>query len=98
MREFTILDQNSEPIIITRYGEFTCGILELAGFYVVNVATCRDGHSYTAAVYRDVQEAAEAVAALKDFALNPPKSLEAFAFSGEREDPVTALELAEALK
>ena len=97
MREFTILDQNSEPIIITRYGEFTCGILELAGFYVVNVATCRDGHSYTGGVYRDVKEAAEAVTALKDFALNPPKGIEAFAFSGS-EDPVTALELAEALK
>lgn len=30
MRQFTILDQNSEPIVATRYGEFTCGILELA--------------------------------------------------------------------
>lgn len=97
MRQFTILDQDNEPIVATRYGEFTCGILELAGFYVVNVATCRDGHSYTAAIYRDVKEAAEAVAMLKDFALNPPKGIEAFAFSGS-EDPVTALELAEALK
>ena len=97
MRQFTILDQTSEPQVATRYGEFACSILELAGFYVVSVATCRDGHSYTAAIYRDVQEAAEAVAALKDFALNPPKNIEAFAFSGS-EDPVTALELAEALK
>ena len=97
MREFTILDQDNEPIVVTRYGEFTCGILELAGFFVVSVATCRDGHSYTVAVYRDVKEAAEAVAALKDFALNPPKGIEAFAFSGG-DDPVTALELAEALK
>ena len=71
--------------------------MELAGFYVVNVATCRDGHSYTAAVYRDVKEAAEDVAMLKDFALNPPKGIEAFKFC-EREAPVTALELAEALK
>lgn len=96
MRKFLIVDQNQKPLVNTRWNEFTCGILELAGIYVVRVATPCDGHSYTAAVYRDIKEAAEAVAELKDFALAVDKENEGFLFPVS-EDPVTALDVVDSL-
>ena len=96
MKNFLILDQDQEPLIDTRCGEFTCGILELAGVYVVRAATARDSHSYTAAIFRDVQEAAEAVVKLKNFAVEVDEDSRAFAFPMPT-DPVTALEVMDAL-
>lgn len=96
MKKFLILNQDQEPLIDTRWNEFTCGILELAGVYVVRVATSCDGHSYTAAVYRDIKEAAEAVAELKDFAFAVNEDNRGFAFPIP-EVPVTALEVVDSL-
>ena len=96
MKKFLILDQDQDPLIDTRWGEFTCGILELAGVYVVRVATARDSHSYTAAIFRDVQEAAEAVVKLKNFAVEVDEDNRAFSFPVPT-IPVTALEVVDAL-
>ena len=96
MKKFLIINQDQEPMIETRWNEFTCGILELAGVYVVRVATPCNGHSYTAAVYRDIKEAAEAVAELKDFAFAVNEDNRGFAFPVS-EDPVTALEVVDSL-
>ncbi len=52
--------------------------------------------SYTAAVYRDIKEAAEAVAELKAFAFTVNENNRGFAFPVS-EDPVTALEVVDSL-
>ena len=96
MKKFLIINQDQEPMIETRWNEFTCGILELAGVYVVRVATPCNGHSYTAAVYRDVKKAAKAVAKLKDFAFAVSEDNRAFAFPMPKV-PVTALEIVDSL-
>lgn len=96
MKTFVILNQDQEPIINTRWNEFTCGIFELADVYVVRVSTACDGHSYTVAVYHDIKEAAEAVAELKDFAFTVNEENRGFAFPVS-EDPVTALEVVDSL-
>lgn len=96
MKKFLILNQDQEPMIDTRWNEFICGILELGGVYVVRVATPCDGHIYTAAVYRDIKEAAEAVAELKAFAFTVNENNRGFAFPVS-EDPVTALEVVDSL-
>lgn len=96
MKTFLILNQDQEPIIDTRWNEFTCGIGEMAGVYVVHVTTTCDEHSYPVAVYRNIKEAAEAVAELKDFALAVNEENRGFAFPVAG-DPVTALEIVDLL-
>lgn len=96
MKKFLIINQDQEPMIETRWNEFTCGILELAGIYVIRIATPCDGHSYTAAVYRDIKKAAKAVAKLKDFALAVSEDNRAFVFPMPQV-PVTALEIVDSL-
>lgn len=97
MKKFLLLDQDQEPMIELEYGKFSTGILELGGgLFVVNVVTHKDGHSYQVGIYRDVEEAAQAVQAVKDFA---------FAVVGENkgfempvsEEPVSALEILDLL-
>ena len=96
MKKFLIFNQDQEPLIDTRWNEFACGILELVGVYVVRVSTPCDGHSYTAAVYRDIKEAAEAIAELKNFAFAVNEDNRGFAFPVS-ESPVTALEVVDSL-
>lgn len=89
--KFMVFNQDNEGIVETRHGEFTCGIAELHGLYVV-VVTVKDGYNYACAVYRDVQEAAAQVAELKNFALKVDSEHQGFIFSIPEEN-VTALEL-----
>lgn len=96
MKKFLILDQEQEPLVNTRWDEFTCGILELAGVYVVRVVTTCDGIGYTAAIYRDIKDAADAVTELKDFAFSVKEKNCGFAFPMP-EEPITALEIVDSL-
>lgn len=97
MKRFMLFNQNQEPMIELEYGKFITGILELGdGYFVVNVVTHKDRHSYQVGIYRDVEEAAQAVQLLKDFA---------FAVVGENrgfempiaDEPVSALEILDLL-
>lgn len=94
--KFMVFNQDNEGIVETRHGEFTCGIAELHGLYVVHVVTVKDGYNYACAVYRDVQEAAAQVAELKNFALKVDSEHQGFIFSIPEEN-VTALEVVDAL-
>lgn len=97
MKKFLLINQDQEPMVELEYGQFSTGILELGGgYFVVNVVTHKDGHSYQVGIYRDVEEAAQAVQTLKDFA---------FAVVGENkgcqmpvaDEPVSALEILDLL-
>lgn len=94
MKKFMLFNQDNEPVSEIYWGEFTCSILELAGVYVVHVATVN--YNFAVAVYRDIQEAAKAIADLKDFALNVNKENHAFAMPVS-EEPVSALEIVDSL-
>ena len=96
MKEFLILNQDQEPVVNTRWNEFTCEISELASVYVVRIATTCDGYNYSVAVYHDIKEAAEAVAELKNFAFAVNEENRGFALPVS-EDPVTALEIVDLL-
>ena len=98
MKKFMLFNQDNEPVSELYWGEFTCSILELAGVYVVHVATVihKDTYNFAVAVYRDVTEAAQAVEDLKDFALKVTKENHAFAMPVS-ELPVTALEIVDSL-
>lgn len=94
MKKIVLLNQDEEPICEIEYGKFNTGILELkSGYYVVNVVPHEDGRSYQVALYRDVQEAAQAVQELKDFAFAVTKpNQEGFAMP-QASAPVSALEI-----
>lgn len=96
MKKFLLLNQEEEPLVDIQWNKFTCGILELAGVYVVRIATPCDGHSYTVAVYRDIKEAAEAINKLKDFAFTVNEDNRGFAFPISQ-NPVSVLELIDSL-
>lgn len=98
MKKFMLFNQDNEPVSEIYWGEFTCSILELAGVYVVHVATVihKDTYNFAVAVYRDVTEAAQAVADLKDFALNVNKENQGYAMPVS-EEPVSALEIVDAI-
>lgn len=93
MKKFWICNQQEEELFETSSGRFNCGILELFDVFVVKVSTVEDNSvvSYAAGIYRDVQEAADAVADLKDFANRPTKANN-FVFPMSS-DPITPLEL-----
>ena len=80
MKKFLLLNQDEEPMFDIQWGEFNSAILELGGYFVVNVVPKQLGQSYSVAVYRDVKEAARAVDELNDFALKVNKPNQAFAF------------------
>lgn len=98
MKKFMLFSsQDEQAICELEYGKFSTGILELGdGFFVVNVVTHKDRHNYQVGIYRDIQEAAQAVQTLKDFA---------FAVVGENkgfempiaDEPVSALEILDLL-
>lgn len=96
MEKFLILNQDNVPQTTTRWNEFTCGILELGGAFVVRVATTHDGHSYACGIYHEIEDAAKAVAELKNFALKVSEENRAFLFPVPTE-PVTALEVVEGI-
>ena len=96
MKKFLILNQDQEPVVNTRWNEFTCGISELASVYIVHIVTTYDGHSYSVAVYHDIKEAAEAVVELKNFAFAVNEENRGFALPVS-EAPVTALEIVDLL-
>ena len=97
MKKFMLFSQNEQAICELEFGEFSTGILELGdSYFVVNVVPHADGHAHAVALYRDVEEAAQAVQTLKDFA---------FAVVGENkgfempvaDEPVSALEILDLL-
>ena len=93
MKKFWICNQDEAELFETSSGYFNCGILELFDVFVVKVSTV-DGDgvvSYSAGIYRNVQEAADAVAELKDFA-NQTTKANTFVFPMSS-DPVSPLEL-----
>lgn len=94
--KFMLFNQDNEPVFEIRHGEFTCGILELHGLFIVHVSRLGDSFNPAVALYRDVQEAAAQVAELKDFALKVDSEHQGFLFAISAE-PVTALELIDAL-
>lgn len=93
MKKFWIYNQEEEEIFETSSGRFNCGILELYDVFVVKVSTVAGDVvvSYTAGIYRDVQEAADAVADLKDFA-NQTTKADTFIFP-QSSDTISPLEL-----
>lgn len=94
MKKFWICNQDEAELFETSSGRFNCGILELYGVFVVKVSTVEDDGvvSYTAGIFRDVQEAADAVAELKDFANQTTRTVGTFIFPLSSE-PVTPIEL-----
>lgn len=97
MKKFTLFSQNETPMIELEYGKFSCGIIELGnGYFVVNVVTHNDGHSYQVGIYRDVEEAAQAVQTLKDFAFAVVGENKGFEMPAA-DEPVTALEILDLL-
>lgn len=97
MKKFLLIDQDQEPMIELEHGKFSCGILELGDdFFVVNVVTHKDGHSYQVGIFRDVQEAAQAVQTLKDFAFAVVGENKGFKMPAA-DEPVTALEILDLL-
>lgn len=97
MKKFMLLNQDREALFDVQWREFNCAILELGnGYFVVNVIPLKDRRSFTCAVYRDVKEAAKAVAELNSFALKVNKPNQAFAFPVPTE-PVSPLEIIDAL-
>lgn len=97
MKKFLLLDQDQEPMIELKYEEFNTGIIELGGgLFVVNVVTHKDGHNYQVGIYRDVEEAAQAVQTLKDFAFAVVGENKGFEMPAA-DEPVTALEILDLL-
>ena len=97
MKKFLLLDQNQEPMIELEYDTFNVGIIELGnGLFAVNVVPHKDKRNYLVAIYRDVSEAAGAVQELRDFAFAVHEPDQGFAMPVS-EDPVTALEVVDAL-
>ena len=94
--KFMVFNQDNEGVFEIRHGEFTCGILELHGLFVVHLSALNDSFNPAVAVYRDIQEAAAQVAELKDFALKIDSEHQGFIFSVS-EEPVTALEVIDAI-
>ena len=92
MKKFLLMNQDEEPMFDVQWREFNCAILELGGYFVVNVVPKQYGQSYTCAVYRSATEAAKAVDALNDFALEVNKPNQAFAFPVPAE-PISPLEI-----
>jgi len=97
MKRFLLLDQDQEPMIEIVYDTFNVGIIELgSGLFAVHVVPHKDKRNYLVALYRDVEEAAQAVQALRDFAFAVTRENQAFAMP-QASEPVTALEVADAL-
>ena len=95
MKKFLLLNQDEEPMFDVQWREFNCAILELGGYFVVNVVPKQYGQSFTCAVYRSAGEAAQAVDTLNEFALKVSKPNQAFAFPVPVE-PVSPIELIDA--
>lgn len=96
MTKFFLIDQDAQLISETEYKDFICGILELGGYYVVNVVPLQDGRGYTAAVYRDIKDAAAALEALQQFALTVHEPNQCWAFP-KADMPVSPLEIIDTL-
>lgn len=93
MKRFLLLSQDEQAICELENEKFNTGILELGGgLFVVNVVTHKDGHNYQVGIYRDVEESAQAVQALRDFAFAVTRENQAFAMP-QASEPVTALEI-----
>lgn len=97
MKKFLLLNQDEEPMFDIQWREFNCAILELGGYFVVNVVPKQYGQSYACAVYRSAVEAAKAVDELNDFALKVSKANQAFAFPAVSEEPISPLEIIDVL-
>ena len=96
MKKFLILDQDGEPIIETRKGEFKCGILPLLDYFIVKV--CTKNYSFACAFYRDIKEAASAVDKLNKFADSVKKKNCGFLFpKTESSASISALEIVQLL-
>ena len=93
MKKFLLCNQDETELFETSEGHFTCAILELYDVFVVKVSAV-DGEDIvtgTAGIYRDVQEAADAVAELKDFANQTQRTNATFTFP-QSSEAVTAIE------
>ena len=97
MKKFLLLNQDEEPMFDIQWREFSCAILELGGYFVVNVVPKQLGQSYACAVYRDIKEAAQAIDELNEFALKVSKPNQAFAFPAVSEEPISPLEIIDAI-
>lgn len=91
MEKFTLFSQDEQAICDTAYNQFTCSILSVKGYYVV-VVNAGAGNT-PVAVYRNVREAAEAIAELEDFAVMNDEPNKGFEFALPADETVTGLEL-----
>ena len=87
-KTFAVLNQDEELVCDVVPGEFTVGVREICGYYLVGVFS--DGDEYHCGIYRELEEATEAVTELMTF--EPSKDANAFIFPLPTE-PVTALEI-----
>ena len=91
-KTFAVLNQDEELVCDVVPGAFTVGIREIVGVgYLVGVFS--DGDEYHCGIYRELDEATEAVSEVLSFELN--KETNAFMFPLPSE-PVTALEIIDA--
>ena len=91
MKKFTLFNQDEEVICDTEYSQFTCSIRALKGYYVVLVDA--GAGNTPAAVFRNIQEAAEAIAELEEFAIMNDEPNKGFEFALPADETVTGLEL-----
>ena len=96
MKKFMLLNQDGEAVCELEYGKFNVGILELGNVFVANIVLHSDGHAHAVALYRDVEEGAQAVQGLRDFAFAVTRENQAFAMP-QASEPVTALEIISAI-
>lgn len=91
-KTFAVLNQDEELVCDVVSGAFTVGVREICGYYLVGVFA--DGDEYHCGIYRELEEATEAVTELMTF--EPSKDVTAFMFPKPTE-PVTALEIIDAM-
>ena len=91
-KTFAVLNQDEELVCDVVPGAFTVGVREIVGVgYLVGVFY--DGDEYHCGIYRELDEANEAVSEVLSF--EPNKETNAFMFPLPSE-PVTALEIIDA--
>ena len=91
-KTFAVLNMDEELVCDVVSGAFTVGVREICGYYLVGVFS--DGDEYLCGIYRELEEATEAVTELMTF--EPSKDVTAFMFPLPTE-PVTALEIIDAM-
>lgn len=92
-KTFAVLNTDEELVCDVVRGAFTVGIREIVGVgYLVGVFY--DGDEYHCGIYRELDEATEAVSEVLSF--EPNKDATAFMFPKPTE-PVTALEIIDAM-